>query len=177
MGENDACPPPSPNHPSPHTKGRASWCEMAVRAKSGNALRCPLHVNIHFPSALTKIMHEALKEADAGRVTTPGLSHCMLIRYSCVWWLRSCVFCFAFFIYTSLVLVMAAVCLSCNWGQNIFLFCFLLLFPFTQQLVSMLLFVKLFCLWLSSWKFKKSIWKGHSSLLHKLINPSPHSPV
>lgn len=61
------------------------------KKKSGNALRRPLHVNIHFLAALTKKkkkkaarinMHEGLKEADAGRVTTPGLSRCMLIKHS-----------------------------------------------------------------------------------------------
>lgn len=47
-----------------------------------------LPVNIHFPSAFTKKkaarinMHEQLKEAG---VTTPGLSHCMLIKHSSVW--------------------------------------------------------------------------------------------
>lgn len=84
--------PPPPNHPSHTHKGKGLLMQGDGRAaKSGNALRRPLHVNIHFLAALTKKkkkkaarinMHEGLKEADAGRVTTPGLSRCMLIKHS-----------------------------------------------------------------------------------------------
>lgn len=93
-------------------------------AESGNALFRRLHANIHFLQRCQKKtkkktgrinMHEGLKEADEGRVRTPGLSRCMLIKHSSARWLSPVWQQPSGGIYTRLVLVMAAVCPSCNW--------------------------------------------------------------
>lgn len=76
-----------------HTeKGKAFWCkEMAVwqnRAMLSFVTFMSIFISCSTEKKVVRInMHEGLKEADEGRVRTPGLSHCMLIKHSSARWL------------------------------------------------------------------------------------------
>lgn len=74
-----------------HTEKR--WCkEMVVRQNRG-MLSFVAFMSIFISCSTDKKkrgrinMHEGLKQADEGRVRTPGLSRCMLIKHSSARWL------------------------------------------------------------------------------------------